>query len=361
MNGIGTTEAPLPARRTLHRPRLSLGRYTGVLVGLIAVSLFLSIDAADFLTWQNWENIIRSESVVLALALGTTFVILTGGVDLSIASTTAAAAVVIGLGMNHGWGWQLACAAGIGAAIAMGLVTGIFIGYAGISFFVVTLGALSIFQSIALLMSGGDTISLFGNEKFNPVINIVNGNIGPFPSVLLILVPIYLLGGFVLRYTTFGRAVFAVGSNPEGARLSGIRVKSVLVAVYAISGLSAGIAAIIQTGRLTAAAPQADPNLLLGVIAAVLIGGTAFTGGDGGVIGTVIGVFFLGVVQNGIVLLGISSFWQGTVSGVVLIAAVGFGVLRQHDLRRRFRGHGRAEPPVVQEQPPAGGDANPER
>jgi ribose transport system permease protein len=353
---IRAAQYAVPRLVYMRRRRATLGRYAGLLVGLVAVSAYLSVAAPDFLTWQNWENIIRSQSVVLALALGTTFVILTGGVDLSIASATAASAVVIGLAIQHGWWWGAACLAGIGAALLMGLVNGILIGYANVSFFVVTLGGLSIFQSLALLWSGGNTVTLFGETGFNPVINAVNGTVGPVPSVVLILIPLYLVGAIVLRLTRFGRAVYAVGSNIEGARLSGIRVRGVLVAVYAIAGLSAGIAAVLQTGRLTAAAPQSDPNLLLGVIAAVLIGGTAFTGGEGGALGTVIGVLFLGVVQNGIVLLGVSSFWQGTVSGVILIAAVGFGVLRDHRQGRKgsLRSHGMLE--RIRREPPRGSD-----
>src|SRR5439155_1936336 len=149
---------------------------------------------------------------------------------------------------------------------------------------------------------------------------------------------LYLIGAFVLRYTAFGRAAYAVGANPEAARLTGIEVTGVLIAVYTIAGLTAGFAAIVSTGRLTAAGPQVDPNLMLNVIAAVLIGGTAFTGGDGGLLGTLIGVLFLGLIQNGLQLSSVSTFWQGTVSGVILIVAVGLGLLRDYGVRRRLRG-----------------------
>jgi len=133
----------------------------------------------------------------------------------------------------------------------------------------------------------------------------------------------------VLRYTTFGRRVYAVGSNRDAARNNGIEVARITLAVYTIAGLSAGAASIIQVGRLTGAGPTMDPTLLLTVIAAVLIGGTAYTGGEGGVGGTVVGVLFLGVIQNGLTLSDVSSFWRGTVNGLVLIAAVGLGVARE--------------------------------
>jgi ribose transport system permease protein len=154
---------------------------------------------------------------------------------------------------------------------------------------------------------------------------------------------LYLAGGFVLRYTHFGRAVYAVGSNPEAARLAGINTTAVLVSVYLISGLCAGLAAVVQTGRLSASAPTGDPTLLLAVVAAVLIGGTAYSGGAGGLLGTLIGVLFLGVVQNGLALSGVSAFWQGTVSGLILIIAVGIGVLRERGIQLRSRASARRQ------------------
>lgn len=316
--------------------RLSLGRFTGVVLGLLAVCIYLSITESVFLTWDNWQNIFRAQAVVFILAIGMTFVVLTGGIDLSVASMTAGAAMIIGLGIEHGWPWGLASLAGVGVGLGIGFLNGLLIGVARIPFFVVTLGTLSIYQSFALLTTNGETISLFSFQSFNPVKDLVNDNVGPFPIILLIGTTLYLAGAFVLRYTAFGRSVYAVGSNPEAARLTGIKVTLVLVSVYTISGLLAGLAAVVQTGRLTASSPQVDPNLMLTVIAAVLIGGTSFTGGDGGLLGTVIGVLFLGVIQNGLSLSDVTTFWQGMVSGLILISAVGLGVLREHGWRIRL-------------------------
>jgi ribose/xylose/arabinose/galactoside ABC-type transport system permease subunit len=318
--------------------RLALSRYTGVLLGIVAIVVFLSITEPVFLTWDNWQNIIRSQAVVLTLAAGMTFVVLTGGIDLSIASATVGASMILGLAIEHGAPWWLGCLAGIGMGVGFGLANGVMIGVLGIPFFVVTLGTLSIYQSIALLTTNGETISLFAIPEFNSVQTLINGETGPFPNVLLLALALYLVGAFVLHLTPFGRSVYAVGSNPDAARLTGINVRTVLVAVYAIAGLTAGFAAVVQTGRLTAAGPQVDPNLMLSVIAAVLIGGTAFTGGDGGLLGTAIGVMFLGLVQNGLQLSSVSTFWQGTVSGSILILAVGLGVLRDVGWRTRLRG-----------------------
>jgi ribose transport system permease protein len=319
----------------------SLGRYTGVLVGFTAVCIYLWATQPVFMTWGNWENIIRTQSVVAILGIGMTFVVLTGGIDLSIASATAASSMVLGEAINHGWGWAAAVIACILAGVALGLFNGLLIGIGRIPFFVVTLGTLSIYQSWALLTTQGETISLFGVSGFDPVKNLANGSVGPLPNLLLVCGALYLVGMWVLRYSWFGRSVFALGSNPEAARLAGLRVTRVLISVYTLAGLSAGVAAVVQSGRLTAASPTADPNLMLNVIAAVLIGGTLFTGGDGSLIGTIIGVLFLGVIENGLSLSGVSTFWQGSVSGGILIAAVGVGVLRDHgwrmDVVRRSR------------------------
>ncbi len=317
--------------------RASVARYAGVVVGLIAVCIYLSLTEPAFMTWSNWENIIRGQAVVAILAIGMTIVVLTGGIDLSVASNAAASAMVLGLAVQAGSPWWLAALAAIGVGTGLGLLNGLLIGVARIPFFVVTLGTLSIFQSWALLTTSGETLSLFPYESFAPLASLVNGNAGPFPTLLLILVGFYAVGVVVLRYTHFGRSVFAVGSNPQAARLTGINVTLTLVSVYTVCGLTAGIGAVALAGRLTAAGPNVDPNLMLTVVAAVLIGGTAFTGGDGSLVGTIIGVLFLGVIQNGLSLSGVSTFWQGTVSGTILIAAVAIGVIRGYGWRPQLR------------------------
>jgi len=324
-------------RRPLRR--LGLGRFVGVITGLVIFCVYLSITQEVFMTWDNWQNIFRTNAVVLILALGMTFVVITAGIDLSIASMTVACGMIFGLTIQGRASWFVAVLATVGLGVALGLANGILIGIARISFFVVTLGSLSIYASIALLSTSGETISLYDKPSFTTSSTLANGTVLGIPRAIVMCAVLYLLGAFVLRYTRFGRSVYAVGSNREAARLAGVKVVSVLVAVYALSGLTAGLAAVVQTGRLAAAAPQVDPTLMLTVVAAVLIGGTAYTGGEGGLLGTVIGVLFLGVVQNGLTLSGVSSFWQGTVSGLILIVAVGLGVLREHgwSLRRRRR------------------------
>ena len=325
----------LPSRRWWQR--LSLGRYTGVIVALLLVAIYLSITQSAFLTWDNLMNIVRANTIIFLLAIGATFVVISGGIDLSAASATTATAMIFGLSLKSGWSVIPAVVVALAFGTAIGLVNGILIAKAKISFLVVTLGALSVWASFALVINDGQTASVFSAEGFGPIKSFVNNDIGPLPVLLVFDALVVLLAGGVLRYTAFGRALFATGSNQEAARLNGINIAAILIGVYAIAGLAAGLASIVQVGRLTAAAANADPTLLLTVLAAVLIGGTSFTGGEGGMLGTVIGVVFLGVVQNGLTLSSVSAFWQGTVSGTILILAVGLGVLRDrgYDLRQR--------------------------
>ncbi|WP_236262265.1 ABC transporter permease [Conexibacter woesei] len=294
------------------------------------VFAFLAVTEPIFLTWDNWQNIIRTQSATLAIALGMTVVVISGGIDLSAGSIAAAAGMMLGLTVQAGWSWPMGVLAAIALGVAMGGVNGLLIGRLRVPFFVVTLGTMSVYQSEALLSSGGDTVSLFETASFMSLADLVNGNVGPIPTVGLIVMAMAVAMSLLLRRSTFGRSVFAVGSNEDAARLNGLRVPRTVLGVYVISGVAAAIGGIVLTGRLTSASPVADPNLVLAVIAGVLIGGTAFTGGDGGIFGTVLGVAFLGVIQNGLQLSDISSFWQGTVSGLILIGAVGLGVLGGH-------------------------------
>ena len=303
--------------------------YLGVLIALAVVSILLAITQPGFGTWDNIMNIVRDNSVVLILALGATFVIISAGIDLSVSSMTAVSAMVFGWTLTQGMPLFICVLAAMGFGALMGCLMGITIAWLRISFLVVTLGGLSIFQSLALVMNDGATLSVFDVPSFAGVSTLVNGRIAGIPYLLLFDIAMVALAAYVLRYTSFGRAIFAVGSNVDAARLNGIKVGAVVVAIYSVAGLANGLGSVFQVGRLTGAAPQADPTLLLVVVTAVLIGGTAYSGGEGGVVGTVVGVLFLGVVQNGLTLVGVNTFWQGLVSGLILIAAVGVEVLRR--------------------------------
>jgi ribose transport system permease protein len=311
--------------------RIATSRLTGVMTALVALCIYLGVTEPAFTTAANWRNIAMSNAVIAVLAVGMTFPVLTGCFDMSVGSMAAAASVFCALGFTHGLSWPLACLVGLGGGAMLGLTNGVLIGIGRIPFFVVTLGALSVYQSVALLVSKtGETISVLAVPAFQPIEHLVNGAVWGIPNVLFAVTAIYLIAAGVLRYSAFGRAVFAVGSNREAARLAGINVPLVFVSVFTLAGLLTGLGAIGLVGRLTAATPTADPNLMLTVIAAVLIGGNSFHGGEGGLFGTAMGVLFFAVIQDGLTLANISAFWVGTVSGTILIASIAVGVMRDY-------------------------------
>lgn len=308
--------------------RLAQGKQSGLLIALLAVCTYFAITQPIFATWGNVTNIVSSNSSVLILAIGATFVILIGQIDLSAAAAAAASGVAMGLALEGAAPTVVAVVLPIAVGVVIGLINGALIAWAKISFLVVTLGTMSILMSIALVPSDGHTISVFGFAGFGPIASFVNSGVGPFPVLMLFDVLLVALAIVVLRFTKFGRSVFAIGSNIDAARLNGIHVTRMIISVYVLAGMTAGMASIVQVGRLTGASPAVDMTQLMTVIAAVLIGGTAFSGGEGGVLGTVLGVIFLSVVQNGVTLSEVSSFWQGAINGCILIAAVGLGSLR---------------------------------
>ncbi|AFR47901.1 ABC transporter permease [Gordonia sp. KTR9] len=311
------------------RPTMQwFGDTGGVLVAFGLLILVAAVSQPSFFTWSNLMNIVGANSVALALALGSTFVIIAGGIDLSVVSMSAAAGMGFGLLLQAGAPAVICVVGALACGAVLGIINGILVARAKISFLVVTLGMASIAASIALLADDGATINVFDVPAFGAISTFATGQVGSIPIILVFDVVLVLLAAGVLGYTRFGRSVFAVGSNADAARLNGINVRNIKTGVYALAGLSAGVAAIVQVGRLTGASPQIDPALLNGVLAAVLIGGTSFTGGKGSIWGTVIGVLFLGVVQNAMTLADISSFWRQAVNGVLLIAAVGLGVVR---------------------------------
>lgn len=324
--------AATSAKRAVNR--MLLAKHSGLFVALVFVTIYFGVTQPVFATWGNLTNIVEGNSTVLILAIGATFVVLIGQIDLSATAALAASGVIMGLALQSGVATIPAVASAIAVGVAIGLVNGALIAGAKISFLVVTLGMMSILGSISLILSSGNTISVFGSPGFQPIAGFVNNTIGPVSVLLLFNIALVLAAHVILRQTRFGRSIFAVGSNVEAARLNGLNVTLVIMSVYVIAGGCAALAGVVQAGRLTGAAPSVDVNLLMTVIAAVLIGGTAFSGGEGGVLGTVLGVAFLSVVQNGVTLSEVSSFWQGAISGSILIAAVGLGTLRN---RRRWR------------------------
>ena len=331
-------------------------RYAAVLVLLIALLITFSTTQSNFFTTANLENMLTGISILWVVSIGMTFVVLTAGIDLSVGSLLALSGIILskllgGVGLPA---W-LAVAATIliGAAIGGG-VNGVLIGRFRLSFFVVTLGTLSLYSGIVNIWSQTKTVyissSLIGSIGFGKILGL--------PTPIWIMAAVLVVAFVVLRWTYFGRDVYAVGGNIDAARLSGIRVARTLIAVYAISGACAALGGVIQAGRLGAASPVVGQDIPLSAAAAVLLGGTSFTGGVGGVVGTAVGVLFIGTLQNGLSIAGVSSFWQQIVTGIILIAAVSIDKLQQNPGRpfvRRGDGKRRAAPavPVEGHDPPS--------
>jgi ribose/xylose/arabinose/galactoside ABC-type transport system permease subunit len=294
------------------------GRQVGTLVGLVALCLLLSILTPHFLTVSNLLNVMEQTTINAIIAVGMTFVILTGGIDLSVGSLVALSGVVLASALQAGAPAPLAVLAGLGVGALSGLLNGVLITRGRLPPFIVTLGMMSIARGAALLYTQGRPVSGFGADFRS----LSTGRILMVPFPVLVMGLVYVLAYLVLTRTRFGRYVYAIGGNEEATRLSGIPVAFHKTIVYAVSGLTSGTAAVLLTARLNSAQPIAGIMYELDAIAATVIGGTSLTGGTGTVAGTLVGALIMGVLRNGLNLLGISSFLQQIVIGLVIIVAV---------------------------------------
>ncbi len=313
-------------RGSLGRGVQATNQYMGVLAVLALLLVALSVTQPQFLTSDNFVNILEANSVLLVVSVGLTFVLLVGGIDLSIVGTIALTQVCLWELIKAGTPAALACLLVIAGAFAVGfLINGLLIGRVGLSFLVVTIATASIFQGVANVRTGGQSQSL---ATQNWLIDVGTQSWWGLPVVVWIAFAVLLLGIALLRYTGYGRMVYAVGGNPEAARLAGINVALIRVSVFGICAGLAGLAAVLSVCQLTSATPNPPATTTLTAGAAVLLGGTSFMGGRGSLLGTLLGVLFLGVLSNGLTLAGISDFWTGIVSGTVLVAAILFDRLR---------------------------------
>jgi len=305
---------------TVIRARAAASSYLGVGGVLIALCVLLAATQEQFLTWTNFLNIAETSSDLLIVSVGMTMILLVGGFDLSLGGLMALGGVslweLLGAGVPS---WLAVVMVVFGSALAGTVLNGVLVGKVGMSFLVVTLGTGSIFRGIAQIRSGGQSQSMY---EYGFLVNLGSGKWGGIPLPVVVSFVVLLLGVLVLRYTGFGRMVYATGGNREAARLAGINVTMVSVAVFGIAAGLAGVASVMNVGRLTAASPTAAMGIELTAGAAVLLGGTTFTGGRGTLLGTLLGVFFLGVLANGLTLAGISPFWQPVVLGIVLLSAL---------------------------------------
>ena len=298
--------------------RISM-REAGVAIALVIIVLFFSATAPYFATPENFLKIFVQIAINTVLAAGMTFVILTGGIDLSVGSIVAASAMVSVMGsLIPGWGY-VGIAAGLGVGLLCGVVNGLLVAVVRLPPFIATLGSLTAVRGFARLI-GNDT-TVFNTAM--PFAFIGNGSLFGVPWLVIIAFAGILASWLILRRTVLGTYIYAIGGNEDAARLAGIRVTAVLVFVYAISGLFAGLGGVMSAARLYAAnGLQLGQAYELDAIAAVILGGTSFVGGIGSIWGTLIGALIIAVLSNGLILVGVSDIWQYIVKGLVIIAAV---------------------------------------
>ncbi len=274
--------------------------------------------------WDNWLNILTAVAVAGIIAAPATLLLVAGQFDLSVGSGSAFTGVMLaymvaGHGLSTGLGVLLVLAVGLG----IGVINGFFVTVVGVNALITTLGMLAVLRGLGKVVSGGQTLIL---ENFDAL-----GTSRPFwniPTPVLILAAIFAVFWFIMRYTVFGRSMYAIGANPVAARLTGVRSKRLIFVGFLLSGLCTALGGLILTSQLGAASPVASLGLELSVVTAVILGGASLAGGRGTILGTILGLLIIGVLNNGLILLNIDPFWQEVAQGTLLIAAVSFDQLR---------------------------------
>ncbi len=328
---IGTVKSATPA---IERPASRISRALGLLqsrvfvafIGLILLSLLLSILSPYFLTTTNILNVLRQVSIIAIIAVGMTYVIITGGIDLSVGSVLAVSSVIMAVLMKAGVNPYLA----MGVALVVGAICG---GISGILVtsrikmppFIATLAMMSIARGASLVITGGIPIyGLTGGFQF-----LGMGYWLGIPVPVIIMFIVFLLGHLDLSFTRHGIYYFAVGGNEEAARLAGIDVSRAKLRAYILSGVTAAVAGIVLASRLTAVEPTSGLGYELDAIAAAVIGGVSLSGGEGSLIGTALGALIMGVLRNGLNLLNVSTYWQQVVIGLVIAVTVSLAITKK--------------------------------
>ncbi|MBR8060812.1 ABC transporter permease [Burkholderia dolosa] len=288
------------------------------LVGLVVVCIAMMIASPSFLSAANLENVLRQVSINAIIAVGMTCVILTGGIDLSVGSVMALSGTLAAGLMVAGVNAAAALAIGIAVGFGFGFVNGIFVAFAGMPPIIVTLATMGIARGLALIYTGGypidglpDWVSFFGSGK---VLGI--------QAPVLIMIVVYAIAWLLLERMPFGRYVYAIGGNEQATRLTGVRVARVKLIVYTLAGVTSALAAIVLTGRLMSGQPNAGVGFELDAIAAVVMGGTSISGGRGAILGTLVGALLLGVLNNGLNMVGVNPYVQNVIKGGIILLAI---------------------------------------
>ncbi len=290
----------------------------GMLISFFALSILISFLTPNFLSWRNMINMMRQSSIIGIMAIGTTFVILSGEIDISVGSTLALTAAIV-LGVQRSVAWPFAVVAAILTGALIGAFNGLFASRIKVVGIITTLGSMTIVRGLTYIYTGGYPI-LGSSEAFQ---FIGSGMVGGIPMPVIVFIVLVALWQFILSKTPLGRYICAVGGNKEAARLSGVAVDRYHALAFVIGGAMAAVSGIVYASRLNSATPLAGQGYELDAIASAVIGGTSVTGGEGSVVGTMIGVLLLTVINNMFNLLGVQVHVQYLVKGVIILTVVG--------------------------------------
>jgi inositol transport system permease protein len=290
----------------------------GLLFVILLVGLGLTLATDTFLSVANLTNVARQVSINGILAVGVTFVLLTAGVDLSLGSVVALSGVACATFAHPGdHSVIVPIAVGLLTGLTCGLVNGVLVTRGGVAPFIVTLGMMTIARGLALIFSGGRPVANMSNE-----LTALAGDVFGVPIPMLCFAGVALVSWFFLRHFRLGRHIYAVGGNENAARAAGVPVERVKLFAYGLCGLLTGLAGVVLAARITTGQPNAGQAYELDAIAAVVIGGTSLAGGVGTITGTLLGVLLIGVINNGLDLMGVSSYYQAVIKGVIIVGAV---------------------------------------
>lgn len=313
--------------------RIIRSKESGIFFILLFICISLALAAPQFLQVSNLTNVARQMSVIAIISVGMTYVIASGGIDLSVGSITAFAGCTTALLIVNGYPLIFCILVGLGLGALVGLVNGVLVVYIKLAPFIATLGTMAIARGLVLVLTRGYPIQPFPKE-FNL---IGRGYLGFLPIPVLIMIVIIVIGHILLSRTKIGRYIYYIGSNVNAARLSGLNVKGTVLFVYTISGFLAGLASIVLTSRLTSAQSNMGSGFELDAIAAVVIGGASLFGGEGTVLGSLIGAALMGVIKNALILLGVNVYWQSVVIGGIIVIAVSIDALRKNEFKFKLK------------------------
>jgi ribose/xylose/arabinose/galactoside ABC-type transport system permease subunit len=304
-------------------------RFSQILLGfvLLLTVLLLSLASPFFMTWDNWRNILDQSALLVIIAVGMTFVICTGGIDLSVGSVTALSGVCMAVAIHAGVSVETAIFLGIAAGAVVGMSNGLLISRLNLNPFIVTLSTMAVGRGVALIITSGIPIYGFPRE----FTWWGNGHIGPLNPPILIAIFVAFLGAMVLNKTKLGYYTLALGGNEDALRRSGVAHKTYKYIIYIICGITAAIGGLVVTARLNTAEPLAGSMFELDAIAAVVLGGTAMKGGRGSITGTVMACLLLGILRNGLTILSIPSYYQQLAIGIIILIAIILSELRLKD------------------------------